>query len=140
MNGSTLGLDLGSVRIGVAICEGPDLPAVPLTTIQRSTKARDLDALVRLVAERGAQTIVIGYPLRLDGSVGPAAEKVDSFVAALRKLFQGTIVTQDERLTTLAAAKKLRDLDLSGSKRRAHVDELAAVEILDSYLASSRRR
>ncbi len=139
MSNATLGLDVGSVRIGVAICEGPSLPAVPLTTIQRTSKARDFEVVIRLATERGADTIVVGYPLRLDGSVGPAAEKIDAFVKGLRGQFHGQVFIQDERLTTAVAAKKLRDLDLSGSKRRDHVDELAAVEILSSYLAHRER-
>ncbi len=139
MSSATLALDVGSVRIGVAICEGPNLPPMPLTTLARTTKARVFQDILRLATERGAKTIVVGYPLRLDGSVGPAAEKIDVFVKGLRRLFHGEVIVQDERLTTAAAAKKLRDLDLSGSKRRSHVDELAAVEILSSYLADQRR-
>jgi putative Holliday junction resolvase len=136
---SVLALDVGSVRIGVAICEGAALPAVPLTTIVRSKRERDVDEIVRIAAERRAGTIVVGYPIRLDGTVGPAARQVDGFVHALSRRFHGEIVRQDERLTTAAAAKKLRDLALSGSKRRAHVDELAAVEILNSFLATRSR-
>ncbi len=135
MRNATLALDVGSVRIGVAICEDPSLPPMPLTTIKRTSKTHDFETVLRLATERGADTIVVGYPLRLDGSIGPAAEKIDAFVKGLRAQFHGQVFVQDERLTTAAAAKKLRDLDLSGSKRRSHVDELAAVEILSSYLA-----
>jgi putative holliday junction resolvase len=129
---AVLGLDLGSVRIGVAICEGSGVPAVPLTTLQRKNLADDLGAIIELARERTATTIVVGYPLRLDGTRGPAAAKVDRFIDKLSSRFDGTVVRQDERLTTAAAHKKLQQLDLSGSKRRAHVDTLAAVEILDS--------
>lgn len=136
---AVLGLDLGSVRIGVAICEGAGVPAVPLTTIARKNLADDLAAIARLASERGAETIVVGYPIRLDGTVGPAAAKVDRFVDELGSRFQGLVVRQDERLTTAAAHKKLQQLELSGSKRRERVDSLAAVEILTSYLAQARR-
>lgn len=136
MSRAILGLDVGSVRIGVAICEGPNLPAVPLTTLARTNKAHDLQTILRLATERGADTIVVGYPLRLDGSIGAAAEKIDRFLQGLRNRFAGQVIAQDERLTTAAAAKKLRDLALSGSKRRSHLDELAAVEILNSYVAT----
>lgn len=136
MSEACIGLDVGSVRIGVAVCAAPGLPAVPLTTITRTNLARDLEAIVKLATDRGARTIVVGMPLQLSGSAGPAAEKIGAFVRKLQEKFAGPIVTVDERLTTAAAEKKLRDLPLSGSKRRRHVDEVAAVEILNSYLAT----
>ncbi|HXW50592.1 MAG TPA: Holliday junction resolvase RuvX [Candidatus Acidoferrales bacterium] len=136
---AVLALDVGSVRIGVAVCEGAGVPAVPLATLVRGKFADDVAAIVRLAAERNARTLVVGYPIRLDGSVGPAAAKIDRFIAELGAHFDGEIVRQDERLTTASAQKKLRELDLSGSKRRQHVDAVAAVEILNSYLAGTRR-
>ena len=139
MSEAVLGVDLGSVRIGVAICEGPGLPAVPLTTIRHTDWAADIEALGRLAAQRGVRCIVIGDPIRMDGRSGPAAEKVAAFIGQLRERFDGEVVAYDERFTTAIAAKKLRDLQLSGSKRRRHVDELAAVEILAAYLAGSAR-
>jgi putative holliday junction resolvase len=136
---AVLALDVGSVRIGVAICEGANLPAVPLTTIVRTKLQNDLAEIVRLAGERRANTIVVGYPIRLDGTLGQATKQMDSFIRALRDRFHGEVVRQDERLTTAAAARRLRDLNLSGSKRRARVDQLAAVEILNSYLATRSR-
>jgi putative holliday junction resolvase len=131
-------LDVGYVRIGVAICEHPSLPAVPLTTIVRTKATEDIEKILALARERAAETIVVGYPLRLDGTCGPAAKTIDAFIHSLSERFDGRIIRQDERLTTAAAAKKLRDLPVSGSKRRSHLDELAALEILNSYLASLR--
>ena len=139
MSGAVLGLDVGTVRIGVAICEGDGLPAMPLCTIDASSRENDVRAIIALAAERKAATLVVGYPLRLDGSRGPAAEKMDRFIAALRKEFVGAVVTADERLTTAAANRKLLETGLSGGKRRAFVDRLAAVEILDGWLAGQRR-
>lgn len=139
MNGSVLGLDVGTVRIGVAICEGEGLPAMPLCTIDSVSREKDVVAIAALASERGARTLVVGYPLKLDGTRGPAAESMDKFVAALRKVFDGAVVTADERLTTAAAHRKLRETGLSGGKRRAFVDRLAAVEILDGWLAGQRR-
>jgi len=139
MNGSVLGLDVGTVRIGVAICEGEGLPAMPLCTIESVSREKDVLAIAALAAERGARTLVVGYPLKLDGTRGPAALNMDKFVASLRKAFDGAVVTADERLTTAAANRKLRETDLSGGKRRALVDRLAAVEILDGWLAQQRR-
>jgi putative holliday junction resolvase len=139
VNDSILGLDIGTVRIGVAICEGEGLPAMPLCTIDAVSREKDVRAIVALAAERGARTLVVGYPLKLDGSRGPAAENMDKFIAALRKTFDGAVVAADERLTTAAANRKLRETGLSGGKRRAFVDRLAAVEILDGWLAQQRR-
>jgi putative Holliday junction resolvase len=139
VSGAVLGLDIGSVRIGVAISEGENLPAMPLCTIESLSREKDVRAIVALAAERGAKKLVVGYPLKLDGSRGPAADKMDTFVAALRDAFDGVVVTADERLTSAAANRKLLETGLSGSKRRLLVDRLAAVEILDGWLAQQRR-
>lgn len=139
MSGAVLGLDVGTVRIGVAICEGENLPAVPLHTIDSGSREKDVRKIVTLAAERGARTLVVGYPFRLDGSRGPAADKMDKFIAALRKAFDGEVVAADERLTTAAANRKLLESGLSGGKRRKVVDRLAAVEILEGWLAKQRR-
>jgi putative Holliday junction resolvase len=140
LSGAVLGLDVGSVRIGVAVSEGENLPAMPLCTIESSSREKDVRAIVALAAERGARTLVVGYPLKLDGSRGPAVEKMDKFVAALRDAFDGVVVTADERLTSAAASRRLLETGLSGSKRRVLVDRLAAVEILDGWLAEQRRK
>ncbi len=135
MNEAVLGIDYGSVRIGIAICEAPGLPAVPLTTIEHTSWSGDITAIVELARERGAGRIVVGNPMRMDGTAGPQALKVAAFVRELEAAFDGEVIAVDERLTTAAAAKKLRELPVSGSTRRRHIDELAAVEILNSYLA-----
>ena len=139
MDGCIIAIDVGSARIGVAACEQLDLPAMPLTTIAHASRAKDVTAIVALAQERGAATIVVGYPLRLDGTHGPAAENMDRFIEALRAAFAGEVVAMDERLTTAAAHAKLRDTGMRASKRRAVVDRLAAVEILESYRARRRR-
>lgn len=139
MSGAVLGLDVGTVRIGVAICEGDGLPAMPLCTIDAESREKDVRAIIALARERKATTLVVGYPLRLDGSRGPAAEKMDRFIEALKKDFDGTVVAADERLTTAAANRKLLETGLSGGKRRSLVDRLAAVEILNGWLAGRRR-
>jgi putative Holliday junction resolvase len=139
VSGAVLGLDVGSVRIGVAICEGDGLPAMPLCTIDASSREKDVRAIIDLARERKATTLVVGYPLRLDGSRGPAAEKMNRFIEALKREFDGTVIAADERLTTAAANRKLLETGLSGGKRRSLVDRLAAVEILDGWLARQRR-
>jgi putative Holliday junction resolvase len=139
VNAAIIAVDVGTVRLGIAIAERIDLPAMPLTTLTHTSRKADIAAIVSLARERGAGTIVVGYPLRLDGSSGPAAERIDRFVEELHAGFDGEVATFDERLTTAAAAQKLMQGELSGSKRRQLVDRLAAVEILESYLEVRRR-
>jgi putative Holliday junction resolvase len=134
-----LGLDVGTVRIGVAICEGAGLPAMPLCTIDHASREKDVKAIVALAAERGARTLVVGYPLKLDGTHGPATEKMDSFIAVLRAGFDGSVEAADERLTSAAANRRLLETGLPGGKRRRLVDRIAAVEILEGWLARQRR-
>ena len=138
MKDAILAVDLGEVRIGVAVAERHDLPALPLTTIAHTNREADIDAIVALALERDAGTLVVGYPLRLDGTTGPAAERVGRFADTLRARFSGDVVLVDERLTTAAATKRLAESGVRGSKQRRVVDRLAAVEILDSYLARRR--
>lgn len=139
MNDAILAIDLGQVRIGVAVAERIDLPALPLATIPHTNRDADIDAITALAAERQAGTVVVGYPIRLDGSVGPAAERVARFVERLRARFAGAVVLVDERLTTAAATKRLAGAGAGFGKRRSIVDRYAALEILESYLAKVRR-
>ncbi|HXN09382.1 MAG TPA: Holliday junction resolvase RuvX [Candidatus Acidoferrales bacterium] len=135
MNGSILGVDLGAARIGIAICEAPGLPAVPLTTIAHTNRHDDIAAIVSLARERKATRIVVGNPILMNGTAGPAAQLAGVFMRELQRRFDGEVIAQDERFTTAAAARRLRDIPVSGSKRRRRIDQIAAVEILDAYLA-----
>jgi putative Holliday junction resolvase len=139
MSDVVLGLDVGSVRIGVAVSEGNGLPAMPLVTIEQPSRAKAIVEIVRLADERRAKTLVVGYPLTLAGERGPAALKMDAFIGELRKAFDGEVTIADERLTSAAANRRMRDTGLSGSKRRRLVDRIAAVEILDGWLARRAR-
>lgn len=134
-----LGVDTGSVRIGIAISESAYLPATPLTTIAHTSRTKDAAAVAALARDRGARTIVVGYPVRLDGSRGPATERIDKFVGALRDVFDGEVVLVDERLTSGVAHAKLREAGVKARARRALVDQLAAVEILETFRAGLRR-
>lgn len=138
MNEAILGVDLGDSRIGIAVAERFDLPALPLTTIDHKNREADIGAITALAVERNAGTLVVGYPLKLDGTRGLAAERVDRFVEALRDRFEGEVVLVDERLTTAAATKRLAATGVKGSRQRRVVDRVAAVEILESYLARRR--
>ena len=137
VSGVVLALDVGSRRIGVAVGEGGF--AFPLATIERTNVRDDVAAIVAMARERGARTIVVGDPLTMSGERALASEKIDAFVAHLSRGFDGTIERIDERLTTAAAQKVLIGADVSRAKRKKVVDQLAAVGILETWLARKRR-
>ena len=137
MSDVVLALDVGERRIGIALGEGGF--AFPHATLERTNVRDDVARIVALAAERGARTIVVGDPVTLGGARGLAAEKVDAFVAHLARAFDGTIERTDERLTTAAAQRTLIAADVSRARRRKVVDQLAAVGILETWLARKRR-
>jgi len=135
--GSVLALDVGERRIGVAVGEGTF--AFPHSTIERTNVRDDVATIVAIARERGATTIVVGDPLTMDGRRALASEKIDAFVAHLARAFDGAIERIDERLTTAAAQKVLIGADVSRAKRKKVVDQLAAVGILETWLARKLR-
>jgi putative Holliday junction resolvase len=132
-----LALDVGSKRIGVAVGEGTF--AFPHTTLERTNVRDDVARIVAIALERGARTIVVGDPLTMAGERALASEKIDAFVAHLARAWDGAIERIDERLTTAAAQKVLIGADVSRAKRKAVVDQLAAVGILETWLARKHR-
>jgi putative Holliday junction resolvase len=135
--GSVLALDVGERRIGVAVGEGTF--AFPHSTIERTNVRDDVAAIVAIARERAATTIVVGDPLTMTGQRALASEKIDAFVAHLARAFDGAIERIDERLTTAAAQKVLIDADVSRAKRKKVIDQLAAVGILETWLARKHR-
>lgn len=129
-----IGIDLGDATIGVAVSDPLGFTAQGVTTIRRKKRAQDMAALSKIVDEYDAEGFVLGWPLNMDGSRGPAVDKVQSFADILRQEFALPIFYQDERLTTVAAHKTLLENDTSRAKRHQVVDKLAAVFILQTYL------
>lgn len=129
-----LGLDLGDATIGVAVSDPLGFTAQGITTIRRQNHAADMAALAKLVREYQAEAFVLGLPLNLNGTRGPAVDKAESFADLLQKQFKLPVYFQDERLTTVAAHKTLLENSTSRGKRRQVVDKLAAVFILQTYL------
>jgi putative holliday junction resolvase len=133
-----LSLDYGTQSIGVAVSDELRLTVRPLTTIRGKGWSRD--ALVRrvreIVAEYEPVALVVGLPLRMDGTAGDAARRVQDFVAELRRELPIPVVTQDERLTSREADEMMREQGLDARERRARSDEFAAAVILRDYLAS----
>ena len=130
-----LGLDLGSVRIGVALSNSEGTVAVPYQVVIRS-KDRNGDhrKIAALVAEAEAECVVVGMPYSLDGSMGPAAKKAQAEIKLLRKLLTVSVETYDERFTTVTAERSLREMNLGAAERRKMVDSVAASIILQAWL------
>jgi putative holliday junction resolvase len=135
-----LALDVGERRIGVAVSDPSESFALPLRTIERTRLHDDLVAILEIAKEQAAGTIVVGDPLTLGGKRSFAVEKIDEFVATLRRAFDGTIERVDERLTTALVTRQLIDADVSRAKRRRVIDQLAAAAILETYLGIRRTR
>lgn len=134
-----LGLDLGSKTIGVAVSDPLYITAQVLTSIHRTTLAKDLEAIVGLVAEQQIEELVIGLPINMDGSRGGAVDQVETFIGQLSPRLAIRIIPWDERLSTVAAERILLEGDLSRAKRRKVIDRLSAAIILQGYLDSRPR-
>lgn len=136
-----MGLDLGSVRIGVAVSDSAGRLAVPSTTLRRGASwGIDHAAIAQLVSEQEAEVVVVGLPLSMDGTEGPAARRTRREVARLRRALEVPVETYDERLTTVAANRSLAGAGLSSAASRRHVDEVAATVILQSWLDHRREQ
>jgi putative Holliday junction resolvase len=129
-----LALDFGRVRIGAAISDELQLLAHPFETIPANEQA--LSRVAEIVRERKVDHVVAGFPRRLDGQIGAAATEVLELVEQLRAILPCPVVTWDERLTTAAAHRALRDAGKKTRQTRGYVDQVAAQMILQSYLDS----
>ena len=131
-----LGLDIGDRRIGVAISDPGEILASPLTTITREDDQKAIDAIIQLVDQHDVQQIVIGMPYSLDGSIGGQANKVMDFAEKFSKCTRAKIEIWDERLSTVAAERLLREAGTKRARKKAQRDSAAAAFILQGYLDS----
>ncbi|MCD6142468.1 Holliday junction resolvase RuvX [Candidatus Acetothermia bacterium] len=129
-----LGIDYGTVRIGLAISDPDGIIASPLPVYIRTDIRSDVEHIARLVRESGVERIVIGLPLNMDGTAGEMADEVAVFADRLRAQLSIPVVTFDERMTSTEAERVLLQANVSRKKRRGIRDSLAAVLILQSYL------
>ena len=130
-----LALDLGSRRIGVATCDAGGTLASPRTVLDRTGDVgRDHVRIAALVAEEEAELVLVGLPLSLDGSDGPAAASARAEAAALATALSVPIVLHDERLTTVTAHRLLAERGLDSRARRKVVDQAAAAVMLQAWL------
>ncbi|AYE33159.1 Holliday junction resolvase RuvX [Clostridium septicum] len=129
-----LGLDVGSKTIGVAISDPLGWTAQGLTTIRRTNREKDIEEVKRICNEYNVETIVIGLPKNMNGSIGESGERVLELSKDIEEATSLKIEMWDERLTTVAAHKAMLEADLSRNKRKKIVDKIAATYILQGYL------
>ena len=127
-----LGLDFGRARIGVAISDELQMLAHPLETIPANEEPAS--RVAEIVREKQVEQVVAGIPRQMNGQIGTAATEVLEFVEKLRAILPCPVVTWDERLTTVAAHRALRDAGKKTRDTRGYVDQVAAQMILQTYL------
>jgi len=140
--GVRVGVDVGAVRVGVALSDPDGILATPYATVPRDeANASDLTEISRIVREADAIEIVVGLPVTLAGTEGPAAVAARAYADRLAALIAPVPVRlSDERMSTVAATRRLAERGVRGRRQRAVVDQAAAVEILQGWLDSQRRR
>ena len=129
-----LGLDVGDRRIGLALSDETGSLASGLPTFERRGPRQDPRAIAELVRTHEAGEVVVGLPRRLDGQVGPQAEKVLQFIEQLRSVIKVPVVPWDERFTSVVAEQALLEAGASRKKRKENIDKVSAILILQSYL------
>ena len=133
-----LGLDVGDVRIGMALSDETATLATALPTFERIGPRKDVKAMAALAREHEVAEVVVGLPRTLAGEIGPQAEKVLAFVEDLKRSVSVAVVSWDERFTTSMATQALIEGGVSRKNRKGLVDRVAAVLILQSYLDSRK--
>lgn len=133
-----LGIDIGEKRVGVAVADSRVGVAVPHSTIARTSDRQLIEEIRGLVAESDTEALVVGEPRRLDGSVGPAAERARAFARKLGEACGLPVRTVDEALTSVEAARRLREAGVDPRKHPERVDSTAAQILLQEALDQER--
>ena len=129
-----IGLDLGSKRIGVSICDEKQLIATPYKTIHKSKNTELIKELKNIIQENDIKAIIIGYPLNMDGSLGSSAQSVTDVSKNIDKEIDVDVCLWDERLSTVGAFNLSSQLDVNVSKREKNIDQNAAAFILQGAI------
>ena len=129
-----LGVDFGDSRTGLAICDKSEFLASPVCVIQEKDFQTCAEKVAQQAKELKAELLVVGYPKNMNNTIGERAEKCQAFAELLHELTGLDFVLWDERCTTVSAHGYLNQTNTRGKKRKAVVDAVAAVIILDSYL------
>ena len=132
--GRILGLDVGDRRIGLALSDSGGILASPLTIIEHTTELQDIEAILKISQERGAERIIVGLPRLMNGDIGPQAQKVQAFAEAIHAHTQIPIEYRDERLTTVTAQRLKQETGSKKKNRNIRYDAMAAAVILQDYL------
>jgi putative Holliday junction resolvase len=135
----TMGLDIGTHTIGVAISDELGITAQGLKTLRRKSMEEDFKEIATIIDQFEIKNIVVGLPKNMNGTSGKQAEIVLKWIKILIDKIPVPVVTWDERLSTVGATKILLEADLSRRKRKKVIDKVAAVLILQGYLDRSRR-
>ncbi|WNV77467.1 Holliday junction resolvase RuvX [Geodermatophilus sp. DSM 44513] len=139
--GRRLGVDVGSVRVGVALSDPTGTLASPLETVQRARDESDLDRIAALVAEHEVTEVIVGEPRHLSGASGASAKEARAYSRALAgRIDPVPVHLVDERLSTVSAASSLRANGLDSRQQRGVIDQAAAVVVLQAYLDAQRER
>jgi putative holliday junction resolvase len=137
--GRRLGIDVGTVRVGVALSDPTGMLASPLVTLRRAKDGSDLDRLAELVVTEGVVEVVVGLPKHLSGASGVSAHDASTYASSLTSRIGNVPVhLVDERLSTVTAASHLRAGGIDSRRQRSVIDQAAAVVILQTYLDACR--
>lgn len=134
-----MALDVGKVRIGVALSDGLGITAQPLLTLWRKGRGEDLRSLVRIIRKHEVANIVVGNPLHMSGDISPWAAKVQEFADDLRQRSGLPVELWDERLSSVAAHEILDEAGVDKKGRKFIIDQVAAVVILRGWMDAKER-
>lgn len=134
-----LAIDFGTKKIGIAVSDALGITVRGVETIRRRSMDSDIERIRSLVSDLEAQRVVVGLPLRMDGSEGDAASRVKRFVELLKEKLPVPVVTHDERLTSYEAEQLMIEQGIGHNRRRERSDEVAAMIILRDYLTSGEK-
>ena len=129
-----IGLDLGSKRIGVSICDEKQSIATPFKTINKTNKDELINELKKIINENNVKGIVIGYPINMDGSLGSSAQSVNDITKNIDEAINIDVCLWDERLSTVGAFNLSSQLDVNVTKREKNIDQNAAAFILQGAI------
>ena len=132
-----MSLDVGTRTIGIAVSDLMGMIANGVETIRRTSEEKDYERIAQLIKEHEVDTLVVGYPKNMNGTIGERAQACEAMAHKLEDMFpEVKVVLWDERLSTVAAEKILVDADMRRNKRKKIIDMMAAVVILQNYLDS----
>ena len=129
-----MSVDFGDARTGLAMCDKTEFLATPIGVVQEKRFEHAIEKVAAAAKENKAEAVIVGLPLNMNGSEGPRAELCREFAEKLRAQIEVPVRMWDERQTTVSAAGYLNGTDTRGKKRKAIIDAVAAVIILESYL------